>query len=152
MSVQRNDLIPLLSDSVRTIFSMQFNLHISHCEKIVETQGYTVGLSISFKDHPLKVLLWIDKELLRKLTSILLMEDEFDSSDLQDVALELLNMVVGKAKMTASDRHISFTMQTPDWIGEEKMKRFSPSPDGGTLLFQVDGDCMVLDVKDENGQ
>jgi len=151
MTENRNDLIELLKKSVQTVFDSHFGINVSDCHKTPKANGFAAVLPITFKDEQLIVTLWSEKKLLEKIAFILLMEETSSDLELQDVALEMLNLIVGHAKVVASDQSIGFSMETPKWIGKHSIDCIMPSCDD-VILFQTEENCMALSLKKASGE
>lgn len=81
----------------------------------------------------------------QRVSSLLLEEDESDEETLIDMTLELTNLIVGSAKVLASQKETgSYTMSTPHF---KKIDDFDIEYDNARIL-KVGNDEMIIALKE----
>ncbi len=79
-----------------------------------------------------RIYLVAEKEFIQEVAIIFLDEEDSDDETLYDMILECTNMIVGNAKVVASEKEIHFTIETPHI---QEMENFSlPYSESKTIL------------------
>lgn len=95
--------------------------------------GFISSIEILSNGERIPVFLIIRPLLLQALANRLLGEKEPDEATLIDLANELSNLVVGVAKVIASDEGKDFTISTPQFL---KIGKFEPKSEA-SLHFKT---------------
>ncbi len=93
-----------------------------------------------------RVYVACDEVLIQQLSELFLGEDESDEETLIDMALETANMIVGSAKVLASEEEdIHFNISTPHFV---KIDPFDLECDEKRLI-EVNGQSMIIAIKEQ---
>jgi len=88
-----------------------------------------------------RVYLASDENMMRKICEIYLMEDNADEQTLIDMVLETANMIIGSAKVIASEESdVHFTIETPNF---ETFDIFSLDVDASKIITIGDNEMMI---------
>ncbi len=125
------------------VFEQHFGMKLVPCKSRPTRSGYRAEIPFSCDKEGHRVAtLWLQKPTLKKVSALLLFENDPDEETLEDLASELANFIVGHAKMLASDRSIPCTIATPEFAG------IGPLQSGcETLLFKTENRCIALQIK-----
>ena len=136
----------LLQTSMSEVFEQHFGMRLVPCKSRPARSGYRAAIPFTCDGEERRVAtLWLQKPTLKKVSSILLFENDPDEETLEDLASELANFIVGHAKMLASDRSIPCTIATPRFAG------VGPLHSGcETLLFKSENRCIALQIKGDD--
>jgi len=92
-----------------------------------------------------RIYLAMDKNLVQKISTIFLEEEESDDETLQDMLLETTNLIVGSAKVIAQDDNsIAFDIGTPFFI---KNNFFDIEYDNAKNI-KIEDNNMVIAIKE----
>ena len=69
-----------------------------------------------------RIYLVLEKDFLQDIAKVFFDEDESDDETLKDVALECTNLIVGSAKVIATDKGDGFDISTPNIINYLEIK------------------------------
>lgn len=93
-----------------------------------------------------RVYIACDEVLIQQISEIFLGEDESDEETLIDMALETANMIVGSAKVLASEEeNVHFNISTPHFV---KFDLFDLDCDQRKLI-EVNGQSMIIAIKEQ---
>jgi len=118
-------------------FANSLGLEINDCKEEVK-QGYVSKIEIS-GDLNYDVYLLIPGKALSKVSFIFFCEEE---CDIEDMTNEIANLIVGNAKVVASEEGVSFNISTPTFLGDGKIdydKR---------LDLSLDDECFAILFKE----
>jgi len=133
----------LLDVSMHYVFENEFGFKLNKCKSIPNHSAYTATISYKSDSKEQIATIWIQKPTLKKLSNILLFEDNPDEDTLKDLTKELANFIVGHAKMIAHNQDLDFDIKTPKFKGINKLE-----PKIETLLFKIDNRCIALQSKE----
>ncbi len=140
-------VIDLFRTSITEVFEQHLGMKLSPCRNFPMQNGYKAQIPFSNRDeNSFLATVWIQKSTLKKVSKILLFENEPDEKTLKDLTAELANFIVGHAKMLASDRNLSYKIETPEFIGIGPLQKKSH-----TLLYKIGNRCIALQIKEQNG-
>lgn len=92
-----------------------------------------------------RVYIACDEPLMQQIAEIFLGEDESDEATLIDMALETTNMIVGSAKVLASEEaDLHFNISTPNFV---KIDTFDVEYDTHKTIL-VNDQTMVIAIKE----
>ncbi len=125
------------------VFEHHFGMELAPCKSRPAQNGYRAKIPFICDTNGHSVAtLWLQKPTLRKLSQILLFENDPDEETLEDLTSELANFIVGHAKMLASDRSMPCTISTPEFAGTGPLQNGCE-----TLLFKTENRCIALQIK-----
>lgn len=88
-----------------------------------------------------RVYLSCDEIMMRQICDIFLMEEDADEATMQDMILETANMIIGSAKVIASEEDdVHFNIATPFF---EAIDIFSIDVDASKLIKIGDNEMMI---------
>ncbi|NPA66284.1 MAG: chemotaxis protein CheX [Epsilonproteobacteria bacterium] len=98
----------------------------SEAEIIDDTppEGKTLVVRIDIQtqtDDKFRIYLASDRNFVQNVAQIFLDEEKSDTETLHDMALECINLIVGSAKVIASQKELHFNIETPHL---QEMERF----------------------------
>jgi len=96
-------------------FAKSLGLEVKECNDS-NIKGYVSKISIS-GDMNYDIFLVLPKEKLDMISEIFFESTEYD---LEDLAKEIANLIVGNSKIVAGDKNINFDISTPEFLGEYK--------------------------------
>lgn len=88
--------------------------------KVPLKRGYLS--KISMLGAQTDVYLLFNKAFLQLASAILLFEENPDEQTLEDIARELANLTVGRAKVMAQEQNRTFKISTPTYLGHRLLK------------------------------
>ncbi len=136
----------LLRTSMSEVFEQHFGMRLVPCKNRPARSGYRAAIPFSCeREGHMVATLWLQKPTLKKVSSILLFENDPDEDALEDLTSELANFIVGHAKMIASDRGIPCTIATPRFDGIGHLRSGCE-----TLLFKTENRCIALQIKGDD--
>ena len=106
------------------------------CEEDVK-DGYISKIEVE-GDLNYEIFLSFPKSTLDKV-SILLFEDE--EYDLEDLLKEIANLIVGKAKVVASNKEIHFNISIPEFLDKKEISY------DDKVTYSIDGNCFTIFIK-----
>lgn len=131
-----------INEAVFDTFKKQFDIGIENKEEIsVNENYYTSSIDIVFKDRNKTIVVYSSKDMLVNVASILLFEDNPDEDCLTDLNNEIANLVVGHAKVLASNDNYQFNIATPMFDG------LSSKLDA-TLFYQSNMGNLIIGLND----
>ncbi len=132
-----------ISKAVDDTFKKQFDMDIARAPGAQNRSQkfYVSSIDIVFKDRNKTILLYSDPAMLSEVARILLFEDNPDEECLVDLCKEIANLVVGHAKVLASDAGYNFKIATPVFDG--KTDKTDP-----TLYFSCAGSDFIIGLND----
>jgi len=81
--------------------------------------GYAANITIE-GDENLTISIHILPKSLKKMAYLFLFEENPDEEILQDLICEITNLIVGRAKVYAAERHkLHFNISTPNYLGQD---------------------------------
>jgi hypothetical protein len=121
-------------------------MKLSPCQNRPTTEGYLAEVPFEENGQSFVATVWIDKEALKRLATILLEDHDPSHTTLEDLTAEVANFIVGHTKMKASDAGIDCTMSTPVFKG------VAPMPEEQEIRrYELDGHCIALKIEAANG-
>jgi CheY-specific phosphatase CheX len=78
--------------------------------------AYSASIEIE-GDENYHIAVHIAEKSLKKMAYLFLFEENPDAETLEDLIKEISNIIVGKAKLHASQSGLSFTIKTPQFLG-----------------------------------
>lgn len=88
-----------------------------------------------------RVYLSCDEMIMRQICEVFLMEDNADEETMRDMILETANMIIGSAKVIASEEDdVHFTISTPFF---ETIDTFSLDIDSSKIIRVGDNEMMI---------
>jgi hypothetical protein len=133
----------LLNTSMHHVFENEFGLKLEQCKNIPKHPAYTATIPYRTDSNNRIATIWVQKPTLKKLSNILLFEDNPDEDTLEDLTKELANFIVGHAKMLAHNQDLDYDIKTPKFTGIKVLE-----PKIETLLFKIDNRCIAIQTKD----
>jgi hypothetical protein len=131
-----------ISKAVDDTFKKQFDLDIKQSQKAKGgDKFYVSSIDIVFKDRDKTILLYASRPMLARVADILLFETDPDEDCLIDLSKEIANLVVGHAKVLASDQGYGFKIKTPVFDGKT-------SAYDGTLYYECEGSDFIIGLND----
>ncbi len=128
------------------VFEQHLGMKLAPCRSRPRQSGYTAHIPFSTEEGGDSVAtVWVQKPTLKKVSRILLFENDPDEETLEDLAAELANFIVGHAKMLASDRNLPCRIETPEFAGIMPLQK-----GGSTLLYKAENRCIALQIKGEH--
>ncbi len=100
----------------------------------VDKEGFVSKIEVN-GDINKPVYLFIPKETLDTVSMLLFGEKEYDLPDLTN---EIANLIVGNAKVIASDENIDFDISTPQFLDIKDVK-YDVRKD-----YSIDGECFSI--------
>ena len=89
-------------------FAKSIGAEINHCNKEVK-EGFVSQIDIS-GDENLEIYLILPKDVLDTVSELLFGDKDYD---IEDLTKEIANLIVGNAKVLASEENIHFNITTP---------------------------------------
>ena len=86
--------------------------------KPADGEFYASKIQISGEEN-YDFFIYIKKDTLSKMAYMFLFEENPNETMLQDLIKEIANVIVGKAKILASEQNINFDISTPDFVSNE---------------------------------
>ena len=139
-------MIDLLEKSVEDVFRQTFGMEPFPCKSFPKGEGYEARIPVYDGTKEYAAYVWIQKPTLKKIAQTLLFEENPDEETLSDLVSETANFVVGHAKMIASDRKLSYRIETPVFEGKKSLNRRTT-----TLLWNVENRCMAVQIEAKDG-
>ena len=102
--------------------------------KNIHNDGFVSKIDIK-GDINKSVYLFIPKETLDKVSMLLFGEIDYD---LEDLTNEIANLIVGNAKVIASDENVNFNISTPQFLDIKDIK-YENRKD-----YSIDGECFSI--------
>jgi len=133
----------LLNVSMHHVFENEFGLKLETCKKIPNHTAYTATIPYQSDSKDRIATIWVQKPTLKKLSNILLFEENPDEETLEDLTKELANFIVGHAKMLAHNQDLDYDIKTPKFAGINKL-----DPKIETILFKIDNRCIAIQTKE----
>jgi len=133
----------LLNLSMHHVFENEFGLKLDQCKNIPEHPAYTATIPYKSNSKDRIATIWVQKPTLKKLSNILLFEENPDEDTLEDLTRELANFIVGHAKMLAHNQDLDYDIKTPKFAGINKLDHKIE-----TLLFKIDNHCIAIQTKE----
>ena len=95
------------------IHQLQLEPSLEECLEIPK-EVITTSIEVDTQtDETLTIYLFAQKDFIQSIANALLFEEESDEETLVDMALESTNLIVGNAKVVASQNGLHFTIKTP---------------------------------------
>lgn len=86
----------------------------------VEEEAYASSIKIN-GDENYDIQVYIGEKSLKKMSSLFLYNDEPDEEILIDLVNEIANVIVGRAKVEASEKlDLKFDISTPQYLGDKE--------------------------------
>ncbi len=128
------------------VFEQHLGMKLQPCRSRPRQDGYRAQIPFSSeKEGDSIATVWFQKPTLKRVSAILLFENDPDEETLEDLTSELANFIVGHAKMLASDRSLDCKIETPRFIG------IGPLIENGlTHLYKTENRCIALQIKEPN--
>jgi len=104
-------------------------------ENETQPEGKTLVVHIDIStqtDDKYRIYLAAEKEFIQQVAQIFLDEEESNHETLYDMALECTNLIVGSAKVIASQKELHFNIETPHL---QEMEEFSIQYSQSTTLI-----------------
>ncbi len=133
----------LLNVSMHHVFENEFGLKLEECKNIPNHSAYTATIPYRSYSKEQIATIWVQKPTLKKLSNILLFDDNPDEETLEDLTKELANFIVGHAKMLAHNQDLDYDIKTPKFAGINRLE-----PKIETLLFKIDNRCIAIQTKE----
>ena len=89
-------------------FAKSIGAEINHCENKIE-EGYIGEVDIR-GDENLDIYILLPKDVLDVVSELLFGDTDYD---IEDLSKEIANLIVGNAKVLASEENINFNITTP---------------------------------------
>ncbi len=90
-----------------------------------------------------RVYLIAEKDFVQSVATVFLDEESSDTETITDMALECTNLIVGNAKVLASEKGVGFTIETPHF---EEIEQFEKPYDEAKVLY-CDGKFLFIAMK-----
>ncbi len=137
----------LLKKSIAEVFWQHLGIELQQCKSRPRQNGYRAQIPFCMdSDGSSTATVWVQRQTLKKVSEILLFDDDPDEETLKDLTSELANFIVGHAKMLASDKSLKCKIETPKFAGIGPLER-----GGTTYLYKIDNRCIALQVKGSDG-
>ena len=98
-------------------FAKSIGAEINHCQEEVK-EGFISEIDIR-GDENLDIFLVLPKDVLDKVSELLFGDTNYD---VEDLAKEIANLIIGNAKVLASEEDIHFNITTPKFHKEIDLK------------------------------
>jgi len=92
-------------------FAKSIGAEINHCESKVK-EGFVSQINIR-GDENLDIFLILPKDVLDTISELLFGDTDYD---IEDLSKEIANLIVGNAKVLASEENIHFDISTPKFL------------------------------------
>lgn len=140
-------MIKIIAKAAENFCTHQIGKKHTLSEDKVETRTVIAYVDIAKDDGTtFRVYTAYDEAMVQMIAEIFLFEDESDLETLQDMALETANMIVGSAKVLASESDdVHFTISTPHL---EKVGVFDLAFDSCQTIL-VDDKAMMIAIKEQ---
>lgn len=133
----------LLNISMHHVFENEFGLKLQSCNNRPNHAAFTATIPYKSNQKEKIATIWVQKPTLKKLSNILLFEEDPDEDTLEDLTKELANFIVGHAKMIAHNQDLDYDIETPKFAGFNRL-----DPNIETLLYKIDNRCIAIQTKD----
>ena len=133
----------LLNLSMHQVFESEFGLKLDECKNTPTHSAYTATIPYRSDSKDRIATIWVQKPTLKKLSNILLFEENPDEDTLEDLTKELANFIVGHAKMLAHNQDLDYDIKTPKFAGINKL-----DSNIETLLYKIDNRCIAIQTKE----
>jgi len=133
----------LLDISMHQVFEDQFEIKLNRCKNRPKHPAYTAKIWYKSDSKEHIATIWVQKPTLKKLSNILLFEENPDEETLIDLTKELANLIVGHAKMLAHNKGLEFEIKIPEFGGITALE-----PKTDCLLFKADNRCIAIQPKE----
>ena len=84
-------------------------------QEVVQGECYVAQIDIS-GDENCEFFIYIDKKTLTKMAYMFLLEKNPSDEILKDLIQEIANIIIGKAKVLASEKNLNFDISTPKFV------------------------------------
>ena len=118
-------------------FAKSIGAEINHCNEKVE-DGFISQIDIR-GDENLDIYLVLPKDVLDTVSELLFGDTDYD---IEDLAKEIANLIVGNAKVLASEENIHFNISTPKFHNKLDVS-FDKKLD-----LSIDGKCFSILFKE----
>lgn len=136
----------ILKSSIEEVFQQHLGIKLSSCRSFPKQSGYTAKIDFQSGKKRATATVWVQKHTLKKVSEVLLFEENPDEETLKDLTSELANFIVGYAKMAASDCNMEFKIGTPRYAGVVPLQKGLP-----TFLYKIGNRCIAMQIKEKNG-
>ena len=114
-------------------FANSLGVKIEKCENPPE-EGYVSKIEID-GDFKNSIYILVPKSTLDKISMLLFGECEYD---LPDLVNEIANLIVGNAKVVASEEDVHFNISTPEFLDIKDVK-YENRED-----YSIEGECLSI--------
>lgn len=109
-------MVEVIKEAYKQSFKNTFEIDLLESEEGI-FEGYVSSIKAIKNGIEEEIFFIFSKEMLLCVSGILLMDHNPDENTLGDLCKELANIVVGVAKVVASDMGIDFHISTPTFLG-----------------------------------
>ena len=128
-------MVKFIEESVKE-FVNTLKAKFGKCENEV-SDGYMSKIEVN-GDLNYEVYLSFPKKTLDKVSMLLFGDDDYD---LEDLLKEIANLIVGKAKVLASNKEVHFNISIPEFIDRKEIS-FDDK-----MTYSIDGECFTIFLK-----
>ena len=124
-------MIDYITKAAEHFIEHQIRAEYASVPVFTSANSVSTYIEILIDSQTQKVFLTYDKELLQRIATIYIMEENCDDKTLEEMALETTNMIVGSAKTLAAEDECHFNIKTP-FIDDNSCK-------GNSVVIAVEG-------------
>ena len=120
--------------------------------KVKDVNDFRSGALVAYIDIELsetnryRAYLAAEKDFVQFVAKVFLEEETSDDETIMDMAMECTNLIVGSAKVIASENGLNFTISTPHI---EKVERFTHNFDEAAML-ECNGQTLFIALSKTN--
>jgi len=112
-------MLKVITQAAKNFFENDLELPIAHCDEIVK-EGYISFITASTASDKYEVYLTCCNDFLKKISDVMLFDDNPDDDTMDDLNKELNNIIIGSAKVLSEQNSLpSFTISTPTSLGSK---------------------------------